>query len=55
LQITDNDISDACLDIVAGLPNLKLLDVEQTKVTVAGIERLRQMRPNLEIRAHPEK
>lgn len=42
-------ITDASVDTLAGLASLRRLDIWRTNITEAGIARLRELRPDLEI------
>ncbi|HET7133493.1 MAG TPA: DUF2231 domain-containing protein [Gammaproteobacteria bacterium] len=44
-------VTDASVDTLAAIPSLRRLDVWQTGITEAGIARLRQLRPELELQA----
>ncbi len=49
LSLQGNAVTDASLATFSKLPRLKHLDLRQTKVTPAGIARLKQRRPGLQI------
>lgn len=42
-------LHDAALDQIATLPNLESLDIERTSITSAGLEKLRERRPDIRI------
>ena len=44
-------ITDASVETLASIPSLRRLDVWQTGITEAGLARLRQLRPDLELQA----
>jgi hypothetical protein len=47
LSLAGSRISDACLDVLADLPNLQTLSVEDTMITDEGVAELLKKRPNL--------
>jgi hypothetical protein len=50
-HLSDCAITDAGLVHLEGLPNLKQLDLYGTRVTAAGLKRLREKLPGCEIDA----
>ena len=46
-------MTDAGLAHLPQLQKLKILDLDQTKVTPAGVKQLQQSLPNLEVRGTP--
>jgi internalin A len=46
-------IDDEALRVIAGWKSLKYIDVQETKVTAAGIEELRKQRPELAVLSGP--
>jgi hypothetical protein len=51
LQIEKNPLTDTDLEHLKPLKSLRLLDVRDTKVTIAGVEAFRKALPNCEIKA----
>ncbi len=49
LWLTGTDVTDESIDQLAKLGSLEMVDLQQTKITAAGIARLREARPNLQI------
>lgn len=49
LQLTNTAISDAGVESIAAIPALRLVNLAATQLTPQGLQRLRQLRPGLEI------
>jgi Leucine-rich repeat (LRR) protein len=49
LWLTGSTISDGSIDAISKMNTLQSVDLQKTKVTPAGIKRLRAARPQLEI------
>lgn len=49
LYLQDNDITDASVDALAGVPHLRWVCIAGTKITPAGVVRLKQLRPELDV------
>lgn len=49
LQLQDNPLTDGCVDAVARLPALLRVYVHGTRITPAGVDRLRRLRPGVEV------
>lgn len=49
LWLTGTQVSDASIPVIASMRSLQSVDLQQTRVTGAGIGRLRSTRPKLEI------
>lgn len=49
LILNDSQVTDAAIDRIAVLPQLKYLSIFNTNVTSAGRARLRQLRPDVDI------
>jgi Ran GTPase-activating protein (RanGAP) involved in mRNA processing and transport len=51
LDIDENPITDAAIDVIARLTHLKLLDLKDTRITHGGLLRLKKALPETRIRA----
>jgi hypothetical protein len=49
LWMTGTNLTDQSIDRIARMRQLQAVDLQRTKVTAAGIERLRKARPDLNI------
>jgi hypothetical protein len=49
LWLTGTEVTDKSIDTIAKMGHLEMVDLKQSKVTAAGIARLRAARPNLQI------
>jgi hypothetical protein len=49
LWLTGTNVSDKSIDTIAGMKNLQAVDLQRTQVTAAGLARLRQARPELNL------
>lgn len=52
LYLADSDVTDADLDVLAKTKNLKVVNLRRTRVTEAGVARLREALPSCQI-DHP--
>jgi len=46
-------IDDSAIDLIANVPGLDIVDLRKTKVTQAGLDRLRSTRPEIRISSRP--
>lgn len=53
LLFWNTGITDASIDVIAGVPGLETVDLSNTRVTQEGVERLRAARPGVVVRSRP--
>lgn len=49
LWMTGTRLTDKSVEVIVGLPNLESLDVQRTQISEAGLERIRQAHPRLDL------
>ena len=53
LDLTRTRVSDRSIDYLAGLPSLEDVILRRCKITAEGAQRLRELRPDIEVHWQP--